>query len=425
MSQRVQPTPRRLVRGTTVALCALALLAPPLPAQPPADNPRPLFNPLGLAQPAPLGALGVGASAAPQSGPWGVLSTVYAGAGPEAQAWGLEGVLSTRPGREQLGAATLFLTGFGGRAAPPAALAVLQAGDGLGCWELLDTDRLRPFPEAFKDGRIQDGKDIGVGTPETAAYAEVLTLAHYTSDRAFRRAARSDVLYYNLFNEPAQYRGDVVRVEGRLRRLLRWKPPPEAAARGVNNLYEAWLFNDDSGYGNPFCAVFTELPPGLTPRDKFEPAQPVSFAGYFFKKFRYQGPDKKWRDAPLLIGHTLTVRAAGAGPAAEAGDNWAEHLGLIFLGVVATTVCVVVALTWWFRRSDVRVRRRLLAARGAHEFVPPPPDVAVAQPVEPAAGDNGAADRPGPARPPGSRVGGPAEAPPWELPGGEGYNQRE
>ncbi len=420
MSQRVQPTPS-LVRGTTLALCALALLASLVPAQP-ADTPRPLFNPLGLAEPAPLAALGVGASAAPQSGPWGVLSTVYAGAGPEARAWALEGVLSTRAGREQVGAATLFLTGFGGRAAPPAELALLQAGDGLGCWELLDTDRLRPFPAAFKDGRIQDGKDIGVGTPETAAYAEVLALANYTSDRAFRRAAARDVTYYNLFTDPATYRGDVVRIDGRLRRLLRWKPPPEAAARGVNDLYEAWLFNDDAGYGNPFCAVFTELPPGLAPRDKFEPPVPVSFAGYFFKKFRYRAPDKKWRDAPLLIGHTLVLgaggpAAAGGNGTAAAGDNWSEHLGLLFLGVVAATVCVVVALTWWFRRADVRVHRRLLAARGAHEFVPPPADVPLARPVEPGA-DGGAAERP--ARPPGRRVGGPAEAPPWELPGGEG-----
>jgi hypothetical protein len=418
MSQPVQTTPRRLVRGTTLLLCALALLAPLLPAQPPADNPRPLFNPLGLAEPAPLAALGVGASAAPQSGPWGVLSTVYAGAGPEARAWGLEGVLSARPGREQLGAATLFLAGFGGPAAPPAELALLQAGDGFGCWELLDTDRLRPFPPAFKDGRIQDGKDIGVGTPETAAYAEVLALANYTSDRAFRRAADADVTYYNLFTDPAQYRGDVVRIEGRLRRLLRWKPPPEAAAKGVNNLYEAWLFNDDAGYGNPFCVVFTELPPGLAPRDKFEPAVPVSFAGYFFKKFRYQAPDKKWRDAPLLIGHTLVLRAgAGNNGPAAAHDNWSEHLGVIFLYVVAATVCAVAALTWWFRRSDARVHRRLLAARGAQEFVPPPADVPLARPVEPSADDR-AAERP--ARPPGRRVGGPAEAPPWELPGGDG-----
>jgi hypothetical protein len=400
MSQRVQPTPRRLVRGTTVSLCALALLALPLPAQPPADNP-PLFNPLGLVQPAPLAVLGVGASAAPKSGPWGVLSTVYAGAAPEAQAWALEGVLSTRRGREQLGAATLFLSGFAGPAAPPAGLAVLQAGDGLGCWELLDTDRLRPFPAAFKDGRIQDGKDIGVGTPETAAYAEVLVLAHYTSDRAFRAAAATDLTYYNLFTDPAAYRGDVVRIEGRLRRLLRWKPPPEAAAKGVSDLYEAWLFNDESGYGNPFCAVFTELPPGLKPSAKFDPSVPVVFAGYFFKKFRYQGPDKKYRDAPLLIGHTLTVRTGGPAPAEAGGsDNWAEHLGLIFLSVVAATVCVVVALTWWFRRADLRVRHRLLAARGAREFVPPPPDGAPAPPE---------------AAPPRR----PAEAP-LDWPGGEG-----
>src|SRR5262249_61984808 len=86
---------------------------------------------------------------------------------------------------------------------------------------------------------VQDGTGFTTGTLDAVAYAGALVLANYPSHEAFRRGAAREVTYAHLFNEPAEYRGQVVRLKGRLRRVNALKPPPEAAAEGVGALYEA------------------------------------------------------------------------------------------------------------------------------------------------------------------------------------------
>jgi hypothetical protein len=258
---------------------------------------------------------------------------------------------------------------------------LLQAGDHLRCWQLLDTDVVRPFPRPFKDpGLIRDGRQIPVGTPETKAYADVLVMAHYTSAASFLRAGRQDLAYEHLFGNPKRFRGEVVRIEGRLRRI-RWHAedqlPPEAQAEGVTDLYSAWVFSDQSS-NNPYRIVFTVLPDGfdrkLLGKEKIDPPLQVRFAGYFFKKWRYTAEDSRpgtAREAPMLIGRSLTVLPAPPAPPDDP-ENRSGVLLTLFVGLLALTAVVVVGLTYWFRHTDDRVRRRLLAAR-PDGFVTPTP----------------------------------------------------
>jgi hypothetical protein len=112
----------------------------------------------------------------------------------------------------------------------------------------------------------------------------------------------------------------------------------------------------------------------------------VGFDGYFYKKFRYKAVDSREhtaRDAPVFIGHTLALRSRPA--AAEPEESWGHQVMGVFLGVVGLAVVVVVGLTWWYRRADARVRRRLLASRRTELVLPP-------------AEDGGASDFSGPAR---------------------------
>jgi hypothetical protein len=328
----------------------------------------------------------LGSGAAPSVGAWSALAGTLSGALPEVAAWELRGPLSSRYGRQSLGAQTLFLTGFTPVRDLPSALAelaILQVGDdgrpdGLRCWSLLDTDRVRPFPAVYKEpGVIRDGHDISIGLPETVAYSNIVAMAYYTSPAAFRQAARRDLTYAQVFAEPHLYRGEVIHIEGRLKRLSRLEPPIEAKAQGVTDLYEAWIFNDVYGM-NPFCALFTQLPMGLSDlvgEKKIQGFVEVAFDGYFYKKFRYKAADSREhtaRDAPVFIGRTLTVRSLPE-PTPAAPDEMSSQVLTLFLGIVAFTVVVVAALTWWFRRSDERVRRRLQAGR-YREFVPPPPE---------------------------------------------------
>jgi len=323
-----------------------------------------------------------------------VMAALLTGAGVDAGA--VEGPKSGFRMREATGTATLFLTGWSGVRDLPSALAVaavLQAGDdgrpdGLKCWSLRDTDQVRPFPAAYlAEGYIRDGHGIHVGTLETGAYFDVVVMAHYTSAAAFRKAARRDLTYTQVFADPSRYRGQVLHFEGRLKRLARLEPPDEVQAQGVTDLYEAWIFSDAYGL-NPFCALFTNLPPELADlvgENKIKGSVEVSFDGYFYKKIRYKAADSKEstaRDAPVFIGHTLAVRSLPQG--ATESDNWGNGIMAVFLGIIGLAVVTVVGLTWWFRRTDRRVRRRLAARQNAELILPP--------------AESSASDFPGPAR---------------------------
>lgn len=355
----------RVLSPVVVLLALTAGARAGRPAPKPAPPP-PLFNPL-VPQPQSLAALAVGGAAG--TGPLVPLSTLYAGEHPDLNVWSLQGVMSTRNGRTLVGAATLLLTGSSntpaGLFAP--ALGLLRAGEVQRCWTLIDTSVARRIPKRLLSW-IEDNKAIAVGAWEAVAYSRILSMAHYTEDRAFIRAARDDLTLGHLMNEPAKYRGQVVPFEGRVRRLRRYDPPPEAAAEGVNDLYEAWIFSELYG-PRPFCVVFTNKPAGLKLGEKTD--QRVKGAGYFYKRYRYTaGVDGQGqtREAPLLIAHTVTLLPGGEPPPST--TDWVRDLLPVFLGLVAATVGVVFALAWWFRRSDRRIRQRLLTARG-ESFVDP------------------------------------------------------
>jgi hypothetical protein len=373
------------------ALVLLPLLAATAGAEPvPGDR---LFR--GV-EPVHVAGLAAGAAFAPDAGPWCAAVAVLAGSDEPFGAWDLKGPQHTRHGRRLLGAQTLFLGGF----LPAAGLGeagALQVGEATGCWTLIDTDQFRPLPlHILEKGKIRDGADIATGALEVECFEEIVTQAHYTSLRAFQKAARRDLTYAQVFADPAAFRGQPVHIEGLLRMLSREEPPLQCRADGVSNLYEAWILNE--GSRELFCFLSTELPPALVPylgeegKKKLKQRNvEVSADGYFYKKFRYKAIDSKTntaRDAPAFIGHSLAVRSPAAEGGTEAAVELSNQIIAVFIGIVGFGVVVVVGLTWWFRRSDYRVRGRLLAARHTG-FVPPPAgeDVPAAPPAEPPAAD--------------------------------------
>jgi len=365
-----------MVLGVLAALAATAVIsaAPPDKTKAkPVDSPPPFLLPTEI-KPEHLALLTLGAPAAPPSGSWCALSDLYAGTHPEVKVWDLRGPLSTKPGRIQLGVGTLFLNGFGPTAAVTE-LGTLQAGDALDCWSLINTDEVRPIPKLLlEDGFIRDQHGIFAGDLEIEAYSKIIVMAHYTSAKAFADKARHDVTFIHLFNEPKHYRGQVIHVSGRLVRLLRFDPQMEVRAEGVGDLYEGWIMTDRAGE-NPVCIVFTDLPPGLEIDSNRKYNMEVGFDGYFYKRYRYKAPDTKkpnqFREAPLLIGHTITGKfGPNNGDAAETSDNWGFSLIWLFLGMAGGGALIVIAMTCWFRFHDRRIRRRIDATRHTG-FVPP------------------------------------------------------
>jgi hypothetical protein len=194
----------------------------------------------------------------------------------------------------------------------------------------------------------------------------VLVKVSRSPSEALARYARADLTYAHLMEEPSKYRGALVHFEGRLRKLVQYDAPKLAAAEGVGQLYEAWIFGT-THYSNPMCVLFTELPPGLQPGERLD--RLVAFDAFFFKRYRYLAADGA-RDAPLLMGHSPRVSATPA-----AAEPTVSEMLSGFVAFGAGTVALVVLLTWWFRRSDQRTRLTLARARAVSPF--PPDDVDV------------------------------------------------
>ena len=107
----------------------------------------------------------------------------------------------------------------------------------------------------------------------------------------------------------------MVHIEGKLKRVNRFPPPPEAAAEGVIDLYEAWVFSEHLGT-NPYVVALHRMarrtcrencsaksPPKIKGPSYFVP--PVAIDGYFVKKYRPTTPNdgrNTQREALFIIG---------------------------------------------------------------------------------------------------------------------------
>jgi hypothetical protein len=204
---------------------------------------------------------------------------------------------------------------------------------------------------------------------EAFAFLNVLITAHQTPATAFANGTRRDLAYVNLFNETSHHRGEVVHVEGRMRRLIRYDPPAQGVAVGMRDYFEGWIFNPDLyGPNGAICIIFTELPDGLQPAEKMD--RRVAFDGYLFKRYAYKSGDARkatqHREAPLLIGHAPVVRAALPEEASPTVLFTPLMLGvLVFIGAA---LVLIVFLGWWFGRGDHKVHHRLADA-SAQRFV--------------------------------------------------------
>jgi len=249
---------------------------------------------------------------------------------------------------------------------PAGVVGVLLAAKAMEVWDTLPAvpfapalDRAEPVDPAIlaeveDRSRVHGPKE---NYSEFLAYNYLLVLAHKTPEKALARGARRDLTFAHLFEEPKKYRGQIVHLEGRLKRLRKFDAEPIAAKEGVPVLYEGWIF-DESLYYNPFCVIVSEVPESVQVGEKID--YEVAFDGYFFKRYRYPAGDGV-RDAPLLIGRTFS-RQTEPRPALESPG---PLLLYAFLAVLGVTAALGILLGLWFRRGDKRVQAHLDAARNA------------------------------------------------------------
>ena len=200
------------------------------------------------------------------------------------------------------------------------------------------------------------------------------------SDRANLRMAhevrtRAEMSLYSvapLFNDPQNQVGELVTLDGNVRRVTRIdvsKSPDgdqsDVARRfGIDHYYELDLFTDDS-QNNPVVFVVRELPAGLSVGDHLD--VPVRVAGFFFKSWGFQSrratlpapdgapPAANLRQfAPLLVGRSPILLHFEE-------PTEAQSFGLIAAGLFVLLLGAVWAAGWWLARDDRRFVQSTLA----------------------------------------------------------------
>jgi hypothetical protein len=229
----------------------------------------------------------------------------------------------------------------------------------------LDADRFQ-FTQVEDDAPLR-GEDLN--RSEYEAYNEVLLHARQFPAAELEANAYRDVTFRDLVRPVRRdFQFKLLYFEGRLAQLRRGEPNKRMTAAGLSDWYEGWIFPADGS--DPMCVHVTELPPGLTPSQKYDPRPRVAVAGYYFKMIRYESSERheddparyKVRRAPLLLARSFTLLPT---PDAGRGDSWRTGFLPGMLGVLAGVTVVVAALTLWFRRGD-RAARRALDDRRAH-----------------------------------------------------------
>jgi hypothetical protein len=236
-------------------------------------------------------------------------------------------------------------------------------------------------------GSIRNDAPIGSGEEnwkEKVAWNRVLLHARRFSAEELEENARTDLTFSDLFYDgrwidkdgrehydgKRDYKLELVRFEGRLKRLKKMPPTRELLDAGVESAYEGWLVPKDEPSGNPICIVFSDPIEGVEPGAKLN--KWVSFAGYAFKLLRYESAEKDredanrytWKRAPLLLGRAALVRPD---PEGAASVSWRSFITVATL-IVLTLVGTAIGLSWWYRHGDRSARRELESHRARNPF---------------------------------------------------------
>ena len=228
----------------------------------------------------------------------------------------------------------------------------------------LDTSRFM-FSQVEPDSRIRSEDR---NPDEYRAYNYVLMHADSFPTSELLEHARRDVTFRDLLSEHREeFQFQLIRFEGRLKRMKKIQATAELKDAGIEFLYEAWVFPRLGT--EPICIVVSEPPAGLEPESIYQPSKLVTIAGYYFKALRYDSEERVdgepgknvVRRAPLLLGHSFEVQ-----PEPKGVDSSVD-LKVIF-AIIAGILVVVLAYIWWVKRGDREIKNELRAQLDPNPF---------------------------------------------------------
>jgi len=177
--------------------------------------------------------------------------------------------------------------------------------------------------------------------PAADPYYYLLDLARHNPAEWIERHARRDLTWAHLLREPAKYRGQLVLLRGRLRRLVR--DELDSNEYGLETRYEGWLYTEESGK-YAYATIVTDPPAGM-PLGSIN--ESVTVAGYFLGWWRHHNQEGKPTSSPLILGRRINWHQY-----AERPDVVFARSHAIVLAVLATVaVGGFLAIALYRRRS--------------------------------------------------------------------------
>jgi hypothetical protein len=169
---------------------------------------------------------------------------------------------------------------------------------------------------------------------------------------ALKKVARDDIAFGVLMNDSEDFLCTLMTVSGEIRRLNPhsvWKNE-----YGVDQIYEAWLFNRDSGK-RPYRILCTSIPENIPIGMELNSGTVVTVTGYYFKRYGYPAVGNRLHVAPLIISKTLEWHRSESARRPDDMDIIPYVLGFAaFIGIAAAYAL------WRFRKGDREFERQHL-----------------------------------------------------------------
>ena len=221
----------------------------------------------------------------------------------------------------------------------------MESGPGV---ELPQEWTLDVNPEALS--AIEDNT-LGVRRAEVEAYHLMLDQIRHVPEEVTDAQSRDDVAFTVIMLQSEDYRGQVIGIRGQLRRLT--EHPVIENDRGIDRLYEGWVFTNDSG-DNPWRFLCTQLPPEAEVGENISPVK-ARVAGYFFKRTGYLSQGGQ-HVAPTLLAKSFQIVPVRTKAVAEIPSGL-EYGLLIGVGVLTAALMLIWGL--WIRSDRAFVQGRL------------------------------------------------------------------
>ncbi len=191
--------------------------------------------------------------------------------------------------------------------------------------------------------RTVEDYSVGVRSSESDSFFQVMSHASRVPILELNAAAEINVAREALFSAPDYYRGQVIEIEGLLRRLE--KVSAELNGYGIEDYYIAWIITPTSD-NIPYRVAGLFADDELPVSDLIEKKIPVKLSGYFYKIQGYAS-QSDLQLTPLFIANRITAAAPADMPISlTETSNPARWLFVVFGAVFMMAI-------WSVYRSTV------------------------------------------------------------------------